>query len=163
MTRLEAGAMQVKREPCDVEDLIGASIGQMEERLAGRTVTINVPEGTPMIALDFVLMAHVLSNLLDNALKYSPSGSPLELQVRRQGQEVLISVLDQGMGIPSEDRERVFGKFYRVQRPEQVTGTGLGLAICRGIVEAHGGRIWAQSRDPSGTSMTVALPAGDAQ
>jgi two-component system sensor histidine kinase KdpD len=163
MTRLEAGAMQVKREPCDVEDLIGASIGQMEERLAGRTVTVSVPEATPMIALDFVLMAHVLTNLLDNALKYSPADSPLEVQVRRQGQEVLISVLDQGMGIPPEDRERVFGKFYRVQRPEQVTGTGLGLAICRGIVEAHGGRIWAESRDPGGTCMTVALPAGDAQ
>ena len=81
MTRLEAGAMQVKREPCDVEDLIGASIGQMEERLAGRTVTISVPDGMPMIPVDFVLMAHVLTNLLDNALKYSPSNSPLEVQV----------------------------------------------------------------------------------
>jgi two-component system, OmpR family, sensor histidine kinase KdpD len=159
MTRLEAGAMQVKGEVCDVEDLIGASIGQMEERLAGRRVTVNVQESIPMVSIDFVLMVHVLNNLLDNALKYSPSDSPLAVEARQHGQEVWISVQDQGIGIPADDLERVFDKFYRVQRPEQVTGTGLGLAICKGIVEAHGGKIWAEQREGSGTRMTIALPA----
>jgi two-component system sensor histidine kinase KdpD len=158
MTRLEAGAIQMKREACDVEDLIGTSIGQMEDRLSGRRVGVRVANGTPMIAVDFVLMVHVLTNLLDNALKYSPADSPLEVEARQEGQEVRISILDQGLGIPVEDLEKVFDKFYRVRRPEQVTGTGLGLAICKGMVEAHGGRIWAEQRDGKGTRMVVALP-----
>ncbi len=143
MTRLEAGAMKVKREPCDVEDLIGTAIGQMENRLSGRNVKVDVQPGTPMISADFVLIVHVLSNLLDNALKYSPKESPLEVRGRPAGKEVEITVMDRGIGIPEDDLDRVFDKFYRVQRPEQVTGTGLGLAICKGIVEAHGGLIWA--------------------
>jgi two-component system sensor histidine kinase KdpD len=85
----------------------------------------------------------------------------LEVRARFQGRQVLISVLDQGIGIPAQDREKVFDKFYRVERPEQVTGTGLGLAICRGIVEAHGGRIWAESPETGGTCITVALPVGE--
>jgi two-component system sensor histidine kinase KdpD len=161
MTRLEAGAMQVKLEACDAEDLIGASIGQMEERLAGRHVAVRVPDDTPMISVDFVLLVHVLNNLLDNALKYSPGDSPLEVEARQQGKQVFISVLDHGIGIPREDLDRVFDKFFRVQRPEQVTGTGLGLAICKGIVEAHGGRIWAEQRDGQGTRMTIALPVAE--
>jgi two-component system sensor histidine kinase KdpD len=107
-------------------------------------------------------MVHVLNNLLDNALKYSPSNAPLEVWARQEGQEVWISVLDEGIGIPPADLERVFDKFYRVHRPEQVTGTGLGLAICRGIVEAHGGRIWVEQRQGPGTCMTIALPLAEA-
>jgi two-component system sensor histidine kinase KdpD len=161
MTRLEAGALKVKREACDAEDLIGTSIGQLEERLAGRSVQVNVPEGMPMISADFVLIVHVLNNLLDNALKYSSKESPLEVRAVQQGNDVLISILDRGIGIPQEDLEKVFDKFYRVQRPEQVTGTGLGLAICKGIVEAHGGRIWAEARTGGGTCVTIALPAAE--
>ncbi len=97
-----------------------------------------------MISADFVLIVHVLNNLLDNALKYSSKESPLEVRARQAANQVQIAVLDRGIGIPEEDLEKVFDKFYRVQRPEQVTGTGLGLAICKGIVEAHGGRIWAE-------------------
>ena len=141
MTRLEAGALKVKREACDAEDLIGTAIGQMEDRLAGRTVDVNVPKTIPMISADFVLIVHVLNNLIDNATKYSPAGSALEVEARQADNQVEISIMDRGIGIPTDDLERVFDKFYRVQRPEQVTGTGLGLAICKGIVEAHGGRI----------------------
>jgi two-component system sensor histidine kinase KdpD len=161
MTRLEAGALKVKREACDAEDLIGTAIGQVEGRLVGRNVEINVPEETPMIPVDFVLIVHVLNNMLDNALKYSPTESPLAVEARQEGQEVWISVLDQGIGIPSDDLDKVFDKFYRVQRPEHVTGTGLGLAICKGIVEAHGGRIWAEQRDGKGTRITIALPIAE--
>lgn len=130
----------------------------MEERLVGREVKVSVADNTPMISADFVLLVHVLNNVLDNALKYSPGDSPLEVKARQEGQEVWISVLDQGIGIPADNLEKVFDKFYRVQRPEQVTGTGLGLAICKGIVEAHGGRIWAERRDDKGTRITIALP-----
>ncbi len=159
MTRLEAGALKVKREACDAEDLIGTAIGQIERRLAGRNVQVSVPEPNLMISADFLLIVHVLNNLLYNALKYSPKDSPLEVQARREGNEVWISVLDRGVGIPVDDLERIFDKFYRVQRPEHVTGTGLGLAICKGIVEAHGGRIWAERRLEGGTRMVIALPA----
>ena len=158
MTRLEAGALKVKREPSDVQDILGTAIGQMEERLAGRSILVDVPDPFPLVGLDFVLIVHVITNLLDNALKYSPENSPLELQARSTGAEIQISVLDRGLGIPEEDLEHVFDKFYRVQRSKQVTGTGLGLAICKGIVEAHGGHIRAGNRKDGGTVITIVLP-----
>jgi two-component system sensor histidine kinase KdpD len=126
-------------------------------------VQVRVPDPFPMISADFVLMVHVLNQLLDNALKYSAADSPLEVQARLEGKEVVVSVLDRGIGIPEEDLERVFDKFYRVERPEHVTGTGLGLAICKGIIEAHGGRIWAESRSGGGTSISIALPIAEAK
>lgn len=160
MTRLESGALQVKRQPCDAQDLIGTALGQMEARLADRPVSIDVPSGIPLVAMDFVLIVHVLVNLLDNALKYSPEGSPLEIRAGLESNELCISVLDRGIGIPNDDLNRVFDKFYRVQRPRQaqVAGTGLGLAISKGIIEAHGGRIWAKAREGGGTVITFALP-----
>jgi two-component system sensor histidine kinase KdpD len=108
--------------------------------------------------MDFVLIVHALVNLLDNALKYSPEGSPLDIQAQLHDGEVHISISDLGIGIPPEDLERVFNKFYRVHRPEHVTGTGLGLAISKGIVEAHAGRIWATNRPEGGTMITFTLP-----
>ncbi len=158
MTRLEAGALKVKSETCDVEDVIGTAVGQMDERLAGRNIQIHVPQGIQPISVDFVLIVHVIHNLLDNALKYSPAGSPLEVQASVHSGEIYIEVLDRGVGIPEGDLERIFDKFYRVQHPQQVTGTGLGLAICKGIVEAHGGRIWAENRVGGGSCFTIALP-----
>ena len=159
MTRLEAGALKVKQEACDVEDLVGTAIGQMEERLAGRSVQVVIQPGMPLVSADFVLVVHVLINLLDNALKYSPPSSPLEVRAQAVGTDVRLAIMDRGIGIPKGDLERVFDKFYRVQRPEQVTGTGLGLAICKGIIEAHGGRIWAEERPGGGTCLQITLPA----
>jgi two-component system sensor histidine kinase KdpD len=160
MTRLEAGVMRVARELTDVQDLVGAALGQIENRLVDRKVHVEISPELPLVSMDFVLIVHALVNLLDNALKYSPDGSPLEIQAQVDGNEVQISVLDRGIGIPSGDLSRVFDKFYRVHRPEQVTGTGLGLAISKGIVEAHGGRIWAANRPGGGIIITVALPLG---
>jgi two-component system, OmpR family, sensor histidine kinase KdpD len=158
MTRLESGALQVKREECDVQDLVGSALGQMENRLTERQIRVEVASGLPSVSADFVLIVHVLINLLDNALKYSPEDSPLEIQARRFENEVRIAVLDRGLGIPAEDLGHVFDKFFRVQRPGSVAGTGLGLAICKGIIEAHGGRVWAAQREGGGTSLTFALP-----
>lgn len=158
MTRLESGALKVKREPADVLDLVGASLGQMESRLGERSLRMDMPDNLPILQVDFVLIVHVLNNLLDNALKYSPENSPLEVRARHSQGEVRISILDEGAGIPRDDLERVFDKFYRVQRPGHGIGTGLGLAICKGIIEAHGGRIWAENRPGAGTSLTIALP-----
>jgi two-component system sensor histidine kinase KdpD len=118
----------------------------------------DVPSDLPLVLMDFVLMVQVLVNLLDNARKYSPPGTPIEVRAHVDGAEAHIQVADRGVGIPPDDLERVFDKFYRVQQPGQVTGTGLGLSICKGIVEAHGGRIWAHNRDGGGTVVAVALP-----
>jgi len=158
MARLEAGALKVRREPSDVQDVIGTSIGQVDERLTGRRLRVEVPEDFPLVNMDFVLIVHVLYNLLDNALKYSPSDSPLEIQAEILDDEAYIRVLDRGIGIPEGDLENVFDKFYRVQRSKNVTGTGLGLAICKGIMEAHDGRIWAANREGGGTIITISLP-----
>jgi two-component system sensor histidine kinase KdpD len=126
--------------------------------LAGRSVQIDIPEPFPLVALDFVLSVHVISNLIDNALKYSPESSSIEILAQIIDSEAQIWVLDRGIGIPENDLERVFDKFYRVQRPNQVTGTGLGLAICKGIVEAQGGRIWAANREGGGTIISITVP-----
>jgi two-component system sensor histidine kinase KdpD len=158
MTRLEAGALKVKREPADVQDLVGSALNALGQRLGRRRVDIDVPSGLPHVPLDFVLMTQVLVNMLDNALKYSPPQSPIEVgaKVRKDGLE--LSVADRGPGIPEEDLERVFDKFYRVGRPEGASGTGLGLVISKGIVKAHGGRIWAENRPGGGARVVVALP-----
>ncbi|MGA9347641.1 MAG: sensor histidine kinase KdpD [Anaerolineae bacterium] len=158
MTRIEAGALKVAREPCDVQDVIGTALESLDDWLRSRPLTVDVPSDLPLVPMDFVLMAQVLVNLLDNALKYSPPGTPIEVRAHVDGAGAHIQVADRGVGIPSDDLERVFDKFYRVQQPGQVTGTGLGLSICKGIVEAHGGRIWANNRDGGGTVVTVTLP-----
>ncbi len=145
MTRLEAGALRLNREPEDVQDLIGTVLNQMAERLRSHPVSVAIPEEFPLIPMDDVLIAQVLANVLDNASKYSPPGSPIEIGVKKTGEEAAISVRDHGPGIPPQDLERVFDKFYRVQQLPPRVGTGLGLSICKGIVEAHGGRIWAEN------------------
>jgi two-component system sensor histidine kinase KdpD len=162
MTRLEAGAIRVKPEPRDVQDAIGAALRQMSERLDDRPVEVDIPAALPLVPMDFVLVVHVLVNLIDNAIKYSPPNSPIRICTQNLKVEVAIEVADEGIGIPEEDLERVFQKFYRVQRPDNVTGTGLGLSISRGLVEAHGGRIWAADRPGGGTIVTVALPLAPA-
>jgi two-component system sensor histidine kinase KdpD len=158
MTRLEAGALTLRLEPGDVQDLIGTSLEQVDDRLSGRAVTLEVPADLPLVPMDFALMTRVMVNLLDNALKYSPPGSPLEVQARVNEGQLEIQVADRGLGIPPEDLVHVFDKFYRVQRPENVSGTGLGLSICKGIVEAHHGTIRAEKRDGGGTCLIVTLP-----
>jgi two-component system sensor histidine kinase KdpD len=158
MTRLESGAMRVKRDACDLKDLLGASLEELGARLDGRSVTAVVPDDLPLVSMDFVLIERVLVNVIDNGLKYSPPGSPIEIQARMAGAFVEIMVADRGVGIPVEDLARIFDKFYRVQRPGNASGTGLGLAICKGIVDAHGGFISAENRPGGGTIITIALP-----
>jgi two-component system sensor histidine kinase KdpD len=156
MTRIEAGALRAAEEPCDIQEVISAALDRLGSRLEGRPVTVEAP--SVLAPMDFVLMIQVLSNLLDNALKYSPSGTPIEVEAHVFDGALEISVMDRGFGVPPEDLGRIFDKFYRVHRPAGISGTGLGLAICKGIVEAHRGRIWALNRPGGGTIFTVALP-----
>jgi two-component system sensor histidine kinase KdpD len=158
MTRLESGAMRIKKEACDIQDLIGAALEDVNDRLDDRPININIPEELPLIPLDFVLIERVLVNVIDNAMKYSPPDSPIEIHAQLAGAFLEMAVADHGSGIPPEDLKRIFDKFYRVQRPDNVGGTGLGLSISKGIVEAHGGFISAENRPEGGTIITVSLP-----
>jgi two-component system sensor histidine kinase KdpD len=119
---------------------------------------IKIPEELPLVSIDFALFGQALVNVIDNAIKYSSKNSQIDIDVTQAEKEVSIQISDRGIGIPEEDLERVFDKFYRVSRPESVTGTGLGLAICKGIVEAHGGTITAKNRPGGGTDITITLP-----
>jgi len=162
MARMESGMLQLKKEWCDVEDIIGVAISRMGEPLAKRPLNIGIQPDLPLVPADFVLIEQVLVNLLDNALKYSESGSEITISARRSEKQVEITVADQGHEVPAEDLERIFDKFYRLQSPRLVSGTGLGLAICKGIIEAHGGRIWAANNPAGGLVITFVLPLGDA-
>ncbi len=163
MTRLEAGAIKVVKQPSDVQDLAGAALEQVDGRLRDRPVTVDVPDDLPPAPMDFGLMVQVLVNLIDNALKYSPPDSPIDIRARQSDSQIVIEVADRGIGIPSEELTRVFDKFYRVHHPDDVTGTGMGLSICKGIVEAHGGQIEAQNREGGGTIIRIRLPMLETQ
>ena len=158
MTRLEAGAVKVRAEPCDIQDVIGSALEQLDSRKENHSIVVNVPPDLPFVPMDFVLISRVLVNVIDNAMKYSPAGSPIEIEAHPASGYMEIEVADRGVGIPNEDLSRIFDKFYRVQRPDNITGTGLGLSISKGIIEAHGGFIAAENRSGGGTIMTIALP-----
>lgn len=158
ITRLEAGAMHLHREACDVQELIGSALEQIGIPLKNRQVKVEISTKLPLVPLDFVLFSRVLVNVIDNALKFSPPKKPIEIKARVSNQTLEITVADRGEGIPLEDLERIFDKFYRVQRPDNVSGTGLGLSISKGIVEAHGGSIRAENRRGGGAIITVRLP-----
>jgi two-component system sensor histidine kinase KdpD len=129
--------------------------------LDGREVTVMLPPGLPPLPIDAVLMGQVLINLLENAIKYTPPGSPLEISARASTSAVEIALADRGPGIPIRERAHIFDKFYRIEPNRSDGGAGLGLAICRGIVESHGGRIWVDDRDGGGAVFRLSIPLGD--
>ena len=158
MTRLEAGAMRLKIEPSDVQELVGCGLSAMETRLGDRNVSVTLPPDLTLVPLDMVLMTQVLVNLLDNANKYAPAGSGIEVEAAVSGDWLTLTVADHGPGAPESDLPHIFEKFYHIQVPEKAGGTGLGLSICRGIVEAHGGKIMARNRAGGGLVVEVLLP-----
>ncbi|MGD0877187.1 MAG: sensor histidine kinase KdpD [Anaerolineales bacterium] len=158
MTRLESGAMRFKKEALDIQDVVGSTLEELGGRLGNRKIDIDIPSELPLVQLDFVLVERVLVNVIDNALKYSPTDTPIEIKAHAAGAFLEIEVADRGTGIPPEDLTRIFDKFYRVQRPDNVSGTGLGLSISKGIIQAQGGFIAAENRDGGGTIITISLP-----
>lgn len=158
MTRLEGGAIRVKAELCDVHDLIGAALHQLGEAARGRKTLVSIDPDLPLVPMDDVLIVQVLVNILDNAMKYSPEAAPIEIDARSNAGQLEIRVLDRGKGIPEHELERVFDKFFRVALPGAPKGAGLGLSICKGLVEAHKGRILAKRRTQGGTELAFFLP-----
>jgi len=156
--RLESGMVQLKLDWCDTEDVIGTALQRLRDITQRYTLDIKVAPDIPIIKADCVLLEQVLINLIDNAMKYSSRGSSILITADYEGKWVKISVSDKGVGIPEEDLVKVFDKFYRVQQPKHVSGTGLGLSICKGIIEAHGGSIWAERRPAGGTTISFQIP-----
>lgn len=164
MTRLESGAIRPRADAVDLSEVVGSALERVGRILAGHRVTMDLAADLPMVEIDAVLFEQALFNLLDNAGKYAPAGSLITVRARAEPGRVRVEVLDEGDGIPPEDVERIFDKFYRVHAQDrQRAGTGLGLAICRGFVEAMGGTITAANRrDRSGAVFTLTLPEATA-
>src|SRR6266446_4225828 len=160
MSRIEGGALRPEKEWYPIDELVHDVLGHMQPMLDGRTVHTDLPADLPPVELDYLEIDQVLTNLIENAVRYTPAGSPIELSARVDGDQMVISVADRGPGIPPDDRERVFDKFYRVLETQttRTTGSGLGLAVSRGLVEAHGGRIWEENRDGGGAIFRFTLP-----
>ena len=158
MTRLEAGARKIKTELCDAQDLVGVALAHLGSRLDSHPLELQVADSLPPVPMDFVLMAQALSNLLDNAAKYSPPDSPIRIQAETTATHLLLKVIDQGPGIGPEDAPRIFEKFYRGRSSEGVLGSGLGLSISKNIVEAHHGELWIEHPDGPGVIFCMALP-----
>jgi len=158
MTRMEAGALRISRKPCELRDVLGASLEQLKEKIGSRNIRIDIPRDFPEVPMDFAFMMKVFFNLIDNALKYSSADTSIDIKATSLKHNVKIEITDQGIGIPKGDLKRIFEKFYRVERPQQITGTGLGLSICKGIIEAHGGQITAQNNPDRGATFMITIP-----
>jgi two-component system sensor histidine kinase KdpD len=160
MSRIESGALKPEKEWYPIDELIHDVLGRMQPLLEGRTIHTDLPDDLPPVKLDYLQIDQVLTNLIENALRYTPAGSPIEIGVQAIGDRMIISIADHGPGIPAADRERVFDKFYRVMETQtaRIIGSGLGLAVSRGLVEAHGGRIWVENRKGGGAIFRFTLP-----
>ncbi|MCA6215472.1 DUF4118 domain-containing protein [Ideonella sp. B7] len=164
MARLEAGTVQLRRDWQPLEEVVGSALAECQPFLGERPVQVQLDEGLPLLALDAALFQRVFVNLLENAAKYTPAGSPVEIRARREDTQVVIEVDDHGPGLPQGREEALFEKFERGQRESATPGVGLGLAICRAIVQAHGGTITGENRWEdgrlAGARFTLRLPVG---
>ena len=160
MAKFQAGALVLRREWLPIEEVIGASIQLLSSAIQPHGVVVNLPEDLPLLNVDAVLLERVFCNLLENASKYSPQNdSPFHIHAREVGDDVHVSVDNQGDAIPEAQLKTIFKLFERGQVESSVHGTGIGLSICRSIVEAHGGRIWAENLQ-DGVRMCFSLPIG---
>ena len=158
MIRVESGALEVQKEWQPLEEVVGVALIRLDERLRDHPVQVRLPPDLPLVPLDAVLIEQVFVNLLENAVKYTPSGTPIEISAVAEGSVVRVEVADRGPGLPLGEEVRVFDKFYRAPDTVSRSGIGLGLTICRGIITAHGGRIWAENRHGGGAAFRFTLP-----
>ncbi len=157
MTRLESGAIKVNKEWQSLEEIVGVVLNRLGDRLNDHPLTLKLPGNLPLIPFDGLLLEQVFMNLIENAVKYTPKGSPLELTASEDVYTVTVELTDRGPGIPPGEEERIFEKFVRGRAAG--AGVGLGLAICRAIITAHGGAMWAEHRPGGGTVFKFTLSA----
>jgi two-component system, OmpR family, sensor histidine kinase KdpD len=157
MTRLESGVIPLRKELSDVRDLISTALRHLEKELADHQVTLNIPDELPFVDLDYLLMEQAVTNILHNATVHTPSGTPVDITVLVEKENLVLSIRDHGPGLPAENPEQVLEKFWRAD-PLKPGGTGLGLAIARGWVEAHRGTLTALNHPEGGAQFIIRLP-----
>jgi two-component system sensor histidine kinase KdpD len=160
MTKLGSGGLKPRADWADLADIVRGAVERARPMARQHTIKVEIDAGMPLLCVDPMLIEQAFFNLLDNACKYAPAGTPVKIWAHKTPEHIAIEVTDQGPGIPEADREKVFDMFYRVQAADnQMAGTGLGLAICRGIIEAHGGSIKAEpGLHGTGAAIVIHLP-----
>jgi signal transduction histidine kinase len=162
MSRLEAGVLRIDREPTRLGEIARDLVRKVQLAAPDHTFELDWPATDPLVAGDSRRIYQVIQNLLTNAVKYSPDGGTITLAGRQERHDLMVSVQDQGLGMPASELDRIFDRFHRVSGDvarQKIGGTGLGLAICKGLVDAHGGRIWAESEgDSKGSVFKFTLP-----
>jgi len=162
LTRLESMVAQVRKEWHPVEEIVGAALARLEKELAGREVHLRFPDEVIFVEADPLLLEELLWNLVENATKHTPPGTPIDLSARAVPGGVELEVADRGPGIPEGEEQRIFERFYRATDGSRTTGAGLGLAICRAAARAHGGTIRAERREGGGSRFVLLLPCSGA-
>ena len=157
MSRIESGVLKPKREWNILSEIVGSVLARMKHLAEEHRIEVDMPESLPLIPVDYVQMEQVFTNLVSNSVKYAPEKSMKRMRAFVDGDSIHAVVSNQGPQVPQEHLERIFDKFFRITAADQVTGTGLGLSICRGIIEAHGGRLWAENI-PDGLAFNFTLP-----
>ncbi|NTU55653.1 MAG: DUF4118 domain-containing protein [Anaerolineales bacterium] len=157
MSRIESGVLKPKREWNILSEIVGSVLTRMKHLAGEHRVEVDIPENMPLVPVDYVQMEQVFTNLLSNSVKYAPEKTAIRVQAFMDGEAVHIVVSNQGPPVPDEHLERIFDKFFRVTASDRVTGTGLGLSICKGIIEAHEGKIWAENT-PAGLAFHFKIP-----
>jgi K+-sensing histidine kinase KdpD len=161
MSRLEANAFEVSRKTQPLANVLDIIRDRLENLTVEHHLIINMSENLPLVNIDEVRIGAVLTNLVENAIKFSEKNTKLTIEASSNGEQVIISVTDEGIGIPAEVQGKIFERFFQGNghKAGRRKGTGLGLSICRGIVEAHNGRIWVESKPSKGTTFKFCLPA----
>lgn len=157
MSRIESGALKPKREWNILPEIVGSVLARMKHLAGEHRLEVDVPESLPLVPVDYVQMEQVFTNLVSNSVKYAPEKTVIRVRAFVEGELIHVLVSNQGPQVPQEHLDRIFDKFYRITAADRVTGTGLGLSICKGIIEAHGGRIWAENLH-DGLAFNFTLP-----
>jgi two-component system sensor histidine kinase KdpD len=160
ISRIDAGALRLSRHAYHVRQIVESIAGRLAALTSNHQLTISIPDDLPTVFVDEMRIGQVLTNLVDNAAKFAPKGTEITIEAKPSGKQVMMSVIDRGPGIPPEVIGKLFDRFYQAQRivDGEKRGTGLGLSICKGIIEAHGGRIWVESKLGEGATFSFTLP-----
>lgn len=160
LSRIEAGVLKAAKELHDLHEVVVRAVDDLHSRLREYRVIVDIPADLPLVPYDFTQVEDVLVNLLDNAVRHSPEGTKIRISAEQRDLEVMVQVENQGPSVPVEAASQIFSRFYRVQRDRR--GLGLGLAICKGLIEAHGGRIWVERPGEPGARFAFTLPLEEA-